>query len=113
MSLSKLTSDELAAIRHRINEDFTTCRSFGHSWDIELDNEIIDVHSNGEYTITGARFIRIRCVRCLSERIDLWDSQGNLQRRRYVYPIGYKYIERQPRGDWRVLLMKRYGMLPP
>jgi len=84
-----------------VNPDFIRCRVMRHSWD--------------DYSPTGLRKpswgtrVSFRCLRCGTERHDIYNSLGEVGYRRYVYPAGYQYArdERPSAAEFRIMLMRQ------
>lgn len=85
--------------RRDIQDAAVLCRGLGHAW---------DEYSNVTSYFTGPGWhFTVRCIRCATERHDLIDTRtGELDRRKYKYPDGYKEVERTDRADLR-LQMRR------
>lgn len=80
--------------------DMIRCRVARHMWD---DFEPTEMRSPS----WGTR-VSFRCLRCASERHDVYDSLGEVGYRRYIYVEGYQYAkgERPSAAEFRVMLMK-------
>lgn len=67
----------------RLHIDYLKCRSWGHEWE---DFRPLQKRSG------WGELLSLRCVRCGTERFDTIDSNGDISKRQYVYPEGYKVI---------------------
>lgn len=82
-------------------ERYTRCRALGHAW-FEADS------TRALPAVRGATPVTLRCERCMTERLDLIDANGDLARpRRYVYPDDYRYATGTlpAKGDFRLALL--------
>lgn len=88
-----------AAVR-RLRTEYVKCRSWGHEWD-----DFIPIGRRRSWGIT----ISLRCDRCTTERHDTIDQIGNLSKRQYVYPEGYKLsaIEKPTAEALRLEVVRR------
>ena len=82
--------------------DFIRCRVFGHSWD--------DFSPVGMRNPSWGTRVSIRCLRCTTERHDIYNSLGEVGYRRYIYPGGYQYAkgEKPDMATFRIMLMRQY-----
>lgn len=82
---------------------FPHCRVLGHAWDDHMP-------SNTRVDLDGwDSALVLRCTRCTTTRIDWLDYAGDVGRRRYDYPDGYKEAPelRPSRAAMRLMLVKR------
>lgn len=80
-----------------MNEDFTKCRTFGHTWD-EVPNT---------WRPQSGTLITLRCTRCGTIREDVVSPlTGALYGRYYIYPAGYREAPKQNRDAWRKQFLK-------
>lgn len=71
---------EQADFAHTLPDDFLQCRDFGHTW----RPYTVAWHSQDyEWERT------LRCVRCLTQRVQVLSASGGNLRSHYVYPEGY------------------------
>lgn len=70
--------------RLELEEAAIFCRGLGHAWD--AFNPPVDRMPSVAKTLK----MPFRCVRCGTERHDAIEFDGQLWRRKYVYPDGYK-----------------------
>lgn len=68
--------------------EYIKCRAWGHEW------EEVNPTRKSRF---GFLF-SLRCVRCGTTRNDIFDINGVLQHREYVYPDGYQSNE----GRWTI-----------
>lgn len=66
------------------DEDILMCKVARHAWE-RVGKPLRDP----QYQIGGIR-VWLRCVRCGTERTDLFTSYGRLNGRTYTYPAQYK-----------------------
>lgn len=80
-------------------ERYTRCRTYGHAW--------FEADSNRTLSAVRATPVTLRCERCMTERLDLIDANGDLASRRYVYPDDYRYATGTlpAKGDFRLALL--------
>lgn len=81
------------------SETFIECKTYGHAW-FESD-AVMDNYPEGTFDA-----LHLFCDRCKSERHDFFDRVGQLIRRRYWNPDGYKNAvdERPSRAALRLML---------
>lgn len=77
----------------------TECRTFGHAWE--------SFESTAD---RGTYFVKLRCIRCLTERLDEISVNGDLYRRHYVYQESYK-APRQKIGEWRLEYLREIQLM--
>ena len=79
---------------------FYRCYTLGHAW--------TDYDDTGSVPIDGTS-LALRCERCGTGRRDVVDQRtGELIRRSYDYPMGYRYgTDRPTRDDFRVMLLRQ------
>lgn len=79
---------------------FPHCRVLGHAW---------DEYNPRDGGSRGVQRLTLRCTRCTTTRHDELDRYGNVERRHYAYPDGYKTPsdERPSRAAMRLMLVKR------
>lgn len=83
--------------KQRREADYTVCRTFGHSWD----------HIGTDVTDRGDDVIGLRCTRCAMLRHDIVDDRtGDLIRRGYTPPAGYRETEKMTRSEWRTRFLR-------
>lgn len=82
---------------------FIRCRTFGHAMDA-IPAETIPEFGDPLWC---------RCMRCLTTRIDLIGTNGQVISRRYIYPEGYRDAFRHPgdepptRPEFRMMLLQQ------
>lgn len=88
--------------RSKQNYLFIECRTYGHAWD-EMSYDLPDdVRPVPEHIDV----LSLRCGRCTTRRYDWFNKIGDVVRRRYIYPNGYKRTrdETLPRAVLRLML---------
>ena len=83
--------------------DFTTCRTFGHAW--EVDKTYRDEDDDAQHPLVH---LELKCLRCSMQRFDMVTTRGVLFRRHYRYPENYltpKGTPRPKRDEWRLRLL--------
>ena len=79
------------------NYRYINCRSFGHSWkptEITAD--------------TGWGYgIEVECTVCKMHRLDTINSRGEVGKRRYMQPDGYRNPDVPERTKYRKELLRR------
>lgn len=80
--------------------DMIRCRVMRHAWD--------DFDPVGMRNPNWGIRVSFRCLRCHSERHDIYNSLGDVGYRRYIYVEGYQYAkgERPSAAEFRIMLMK-------
>lgn len=69
-------------MRH-VHGQFDDCKGpLRHDWDL------VDV--NRRRRAIGWTMVAFRCVRCGTEKLETYDTQGDLMNRSYKYPLGYR-----------------------
>lgn len=78
---------------------FIECKTYGHSWD-EYNPRNVPMDKGSFDRLT------LRCTRCGSTRHDEFDRVGEVVRRNYVNPDGYKSAadEKPSRAALRLML---------
>lgn len=82
--------------------EFLTCREVGHAWDPGGFDD-----RKGTFGI--ARILS--CLRCPTQRHDIYGARGALISRQYKYPEGYQMPkgESLSRDEWRAESLRRAG----
>lgn len=85
--------------RRGITDAFVTCRTFGHSW----------FSIEAERNPRVGWYMKLRCERCGTERNDIVDRNGTVERRSYKHPAGYRLAKADnlTRSEWRVAFLAR------
>ena len=99
--MSRYMTGKATVARGSVSDtDMVRCRVLRHSWD--------DFDPVGLREPSFGTRVSLRCLRCSSERHDVYDSNGEVTYRRYIYVEGYQYAkgERPSAAEFRVLLMK-------
>jgi hypothetical protein len=76
---------------------FVDCRIFGHAWE----------STEADRNPTVGWYMKLRCVRCGTERADVVDRYGTVMGRQYHYPESYKDTDRWSRNQWRMQYLRR------
>lgn len=101
MAADRYLTGKTTVIRGDVTDaDLVRCRVLRHPWD--------DFNPVGLRNPSFGTRVSLRCMRCGTERHDVYDSNGEVAYRRYIYVEGYQYAkdERPSAAQFRVLLMK-------
>ena len=91
-------------VRERDTEyDFVRCRTYNHAWD-----EFFPIDMERPWY--GWR-LSLRCVRCHTERHDIYDYNQQLSQRRYIYPDGYQTPKGEEKPDRAVFREELFSRL--
>lgn len=80
---------------------FAYCYAWGHAW---------DPYDGSDWRpLMGRDGVVLRCLRCGTERRELYNLRGDLSTRQYAYPDGYRYGrgERPGRDDFRLMALSK------
>lgn len=78
---------------------YVECKTYGHSW---------DEYNPSDGDLDGWAYrLTLRCTRCTTTRHDYLDKAGELGRRHYSYPDGYRDPKEQKRKrpEMRLLIV--------
>jgi hypothetical protein len=87
------------AVTYTIEETYLRCRTYNHSWDEFFPIDL--------YPPAYGWRLSLRCIRCGSERHDIYDFKGRVMGRRYRYAEGYSQKGAPPRSVFREALFDK------
>ncbi len=98
-------TEELDALTYEdLRDNYLFCRAVGHAWQEAKPKGLPELES-------GWYFV-LKCSSCKTRRIDvigniIGANSGEMQRRKYDYPTGYRLSEKATRSQIREEIGKR------